>query len=205
MSFIVELWHCNYKTFINDDTKYLFRFLEVQFKTNFFCRDVNSISAPTLEWTYALNSMEPLFRRGTVTSLTPPWRLCAPLCFVFTLESAQQSATYKMVNNSYLSSPNGKAVATKGQTAGFRPLNMSGFFLSWGCDWSHRTFLQLHLSWSSECLSLYYPFCINSLFSNQLLALVFKKLYIKSLKSVIRLILKFLTLLALTILKTTNT
>lgn len=79
----------------------------------------------TLEWTYALNSMEPLFRRGMVTSLTPPWRLCALLCSVFTLESAQQSATYRMVNNSYLSPPNGKAVATKQQTAGFRPLNMS--------------------------------------------------------------------------------
>lgn len=44
MSFIVELWHCNYKTFIND-AKYLFKFLEVQFKTNFFCRDVKSISS----------------------------------------------------------------------------------------------------------------------------------------------------------------
>lgn len=35
------------------------------------------------------------------------------------MESAQQSAAYKMVN----SSPNGKAVATK-QTAGFRLLNV---------------------------------------------------------------------------------
>lgn len=57
--------------------------------------------------------MEPTFRRGgTVTSLTPHWQLCALLCFVFTLESAQQSATYKIVNR-YLSSPNGRAAATK--------------------------------------------------------------------------------------------
>lgn len=45
MSFIVELQHCSYKTFINDDAKYLFKFLEVQSKTNFFCRDVKSISS----------------------------------------------------------------------------------------------------------------------------------------------------------------
>lgn len=43
-------------------------------------------------------------RRGTVTPLTPHRRLVLP-CAVFTLESAQRSATYKMANNSYLSFP----------------------------------------------------------------------------------------------------
>lgn len=166
-SFIVELWHCNYKTFIND-AKYLFKFLEVQFKTNFFCRDVKSISSTNTGMNICLKfngarflgeEERSLHSRLTGNSALP--------CFVFTLESAQPSAAYKTVTG-YLSSPNGRAAATEQQTAGFRLLNMvdtCGVILSWGCDWrSHWTFFQLHLIWSSDVWVFIIPFALIRFF-----------------------------------------